>query len=698
MFTTLQSVPSGRSRHISPIFRALTRPWLGLAVLLCGAPLVTAQSLLIDFGANSRQTDFDDLGRFWNNVTEANGGTSDTGVFDDLVSIEGDVTSVGLAMIRRFNGANENGTPNGTFEDTSYPPSATADSLYGNTEIFNTLTDIYPSFKLTGLDPQVIYRFTFYASRMGVGDNRETGYTVSGTNTGFATLDPANNEEAAATALGITPTTQGEITISLAPTENNNNANHFTYLGALLIEEDDTPVSEPIVILQEPADQTVLQTRPVTFSVQIQGSPPYTVQWRRNGEPIPEATQVSYTIPSVSLDLNGAAYSVVVSNATSSATSRNAVLTVTPDTQAPSLVSATIQDTSAFRLIFDEPLDPAQAGLASGYTATTEEGPLTVVEVELLENGQQVRLVLGQPAAGTLTIGFNGVRDLAGNLVPETTKAVIVIPIPDPNTFLFDFGGGGEATNPGEAPNDPINTWNNITSVTEGTVGSGLVTADGEPTEVELVIVSRFGGVNGDGTRDASAPFPAQATRDSFYANTEEFSGLSDLSPIISLTGLDPGMIYDFTFYASRMNVSDNRETRYTVIGANTASADLNAASNVTEVAVVTGITPVVGDFGGEITIEFTPTENNDQPNHFIYLGVMKVTFREPSVTPDDLVMLPPVVQDGKITLSWTGTGTLEWSQTLRENEWTPVTPAPAPPYTEDLAPGGSRFYRVIRR
>ncbi len=688
------SISSGRAREFRYAFLLWTRLVLGLALMAAAVSQVAAQSILIDFGAGNNQTEIDEHGRYWNNLTDGNGGQSDTGELTDLVSVEGEFTAVGLAMIRRFTGANTNGTLN-NFE---YPQSSTADSLYGNTEEWNGLTDIFPSFKLTGLDPQRVYRLTFYASRMGVGDNRETGYTVTGVNTAVAALDAANNEELTAVAPAIVPTAAGEITISLAPTENNNNGNHFTYLGALTIEEDDTPLPEPIVIVREPDDQTVVQARPAAFSVQIQGSPPYTVRWRRNGDLIAGADQLVYAIPSADLDLNGAVYSVVISNPTSSATSRDAVLTVTPDTQAPALVATAMQDATTFLLAFDEVLDAAQAGDPAGYTASTQDGPLAVVEAELFEEGRSVRLTLDQPPSGTLTIGFVGLRDLVGNLVPPDTTAVIEVPAPDPQTFFFDFGGGGDTTIPGVAPDDdPVNVWNNITAVTEGAGASALVTADGAPTDASLVIVSRFGGVNGDGTREASAPFPVKATRDSFYANTAEFSGLSDLTPIFTLTGLDPAMVYDFTFFASRMNAGgDNRETRYTVTGATTGFAELNVAENVSGTATVAGIRPADTEFGGEITIELTPTENNTNGFHFVYLGVMKVTFRDPSVTPIPVVMSTPTIQDGKVILDWTGTGALQRSESLRENEWTPVTPAPTPPYAEDLVPGGSRFYRVV--
>jgi hypothetical protein len=117
-----------------------------------------------------------------------------------------------------------------------FPSSATRDSLFGNTETFSGLSNVFPSFVLTGLDPLLVYDFTFYASRMSVRDGRETGYTVTGANAGFAALDPAGNEHDFATVTGIEPDGAGQIAIDLAPTPNNVNANHFTYLGVMKVE------------------------------------------------------------------------------------------------------------------------------------------------------------------------------------------------------------------------------------------------------------------------------------------------------------------------------------------------------------------------------------------------------------------------------------------------------------------------------
>jgi hypothetical protein len=68
------------------------------------------------------------------------------------------------------------------------------------------------------------------------------------------------------------------------------------------------------------------------FSVTATGTPPFTYQWRKNGNNISGATSQTLVVPNVSL-ADAANYSVVVTNSHGNATSNNAALTVT-DTDA----------------------------------------------------------------------------------------------------------------------------------------------------------------------------------------------------------------------------------------------------------------------------------------------------------------------------------------------------------------------------
>ncbi len=92
-------------------------------------------------------------------------------------------------------------------------------------------------------------------------------------------------------------------------------------------------VSEPPVapaITVQPADASVLSGRSVRFTVAATGTAPLAYQWLRNGVAIDGATAPSHDTPALPFTDDGVVYSVRVSNAAGSATSRSALLRVTP--------------------------------------------------------------------------------------------------------------------------------------------------------------------------------------------------------------------------------------------------------------------------------------------------------------------------------------------------------------------------------
>ncbi len=95
----------------------------------------------------------------------------------------------------------------------------------------------------------------------------------------------------------------------------------------------------------------------------------------------------------------------------------------------------------------------------------------------------------------------------------------------------MDFGSSATPTTTGPSPDDPANAWNNVTDAIGTAVGAqlrNLVTTENVATSVSLVILTRFGGANTNGTL-ASPLFPADATRDSLFGNTETFNGLANV-------------------------------------------------------------------------------------------------------------------------------------------------------------------------
>ncbi|MES2469990.1 MAG: hypothetical protein V4675_22050 [Verrucomicrobiota bacterium] len=665
-------------------FHTLPAALLGLMLAISAAMPVGAQTLLFDFGGTNTTahgaTLDDDPVNYWNNINNTIAMVPG-GQLTGAVTTTNAATAVNLVIVERFNSANEVGTK---VKDNIYPVHATQDTQYGHTGPWGTVTtSLFPSFKLTGLSPSDSIDLNFYASRDLVTDNRETDYTVMGAATTVVSLNPAGNINATVTAENVQPTAAGEITITLGPGVNNNNGNRFTYLGVLRV--DITSVQVPIVFTDEPDDTTVILGRPVTFTAAVNSSPPYTVQWMKDNVDIEGATSFSYTIPAVTQDLDNTKYSVKVSNLQFNGTSRQATLRVNPDNVIPTLVSGSSTGPRQVRLVFSEEMDEATAEDINNYIV--DQGAVFLNSAELLADRKTVVLTPSTSLAASALVQPVNLNDLAGNALASTLGLTITVPQPDGLSFLFDFGGA-DITEQGN--DDPLNAWNNVTggiASGDGNVMPDLYRNNSDPTTVSLTIVSRFNGANNAGTQ-SGGPYPLDATRDSLFGNTALFQGLENVTPVIRLGGLNAAEMHDLVFYASRLDPTENRTTRYTVTGATEDFVELNAANNITQTVAIIGMRP---DVNGDITIALTPGGANNTDNKFTYLGVLKVT---PYASTGPLEMLTPVVSEGKIRLNWIGTGKLEWSTSLT-GIWTPITSAPVPPYSEDIVSGQRKFFRL---
>lgn len=133
----------------------------------------------------------------------------------------------------------------------------------------------------------------------------------------------------------------------------------------LTITYETGPVATKPTITGHPQSMTVVAGNTASFSVIHDGTPPFTYQWRRNGDPIATGTGPTYTIPAASAADEGA-YTVVVQNAAGSATSDPAQLTVVP----PPLVIrlAPVADTALFEVNPDRNYG-VSAALRAGSTA-----------------------------------------------------------------------------------------------------------------------------------------------------------------------------------------------------------------------------------------------------------------------------------------------------------------------------------------
>ncbi len=95
------------------------------------------------------------------------------------------------------------------------------------------------------------------------------------------------------------------------------------------VESEPANLTVPPAIAMHPQSQTVDAGEAVTFSVRALGTEPFSFQWLKDGEPISGAESPSLRLESVN-GIDGARYSVVVTNEVGAATSEAATLSIAP--------------------------------------------------------------------------------------------------------------------------------------------------------------------------------------------------------------------------------------------------------------------------------------------------------------------------------------------------------------------------------
>lgn len=114
------------------------------------------------------------------------------------------------------------------------------------------------------------------------------------------------------------------------------------------------PAVAPAIVTQ-PQSQSVLANNPVTFSVTVSGTPPFSYQWQKNNVSIGGANASTFVIPAVQASDAGS-YTVLVTNAAATVTAGPAILTLSPPgvnlaLNQPSVASS-YQDTVGLASVF----------------------------------------------------------------------------------------------------------------------------------------------------------------------------------------------------------------------------------------------------------------------------------------------------------------------------------------------------------
>jgi hypothetical protein len=171
--------------------------------------------------------------------------------------------------------------------------------------------------------------------------------------------------------------------------------------------------------------------------------------------------------------------------------------------------------------------------------------------------------------------------------------------------------------------------WNNMNGHATGSV-TGLVNDMGVASPYNVAVSDAFSQSNESGVLNPSGTniFPSTATRDAVYGDNSNPTGA------LTFSNLNPAKVYSFEIFASRKDITDNRETLYTVVGASTVSATLNPSSNSANTCIISDIAP---DESGNIVLNVAKGTNNVNASGYYYLNALKLKERNP-VFPDVLL------------------------------------------------------------
>ncbi|MCD8534463.1 MAG: hypothetical protein LR011_06645 [Verrucomicrobia bacterium] len=658
-------------------------------------------SALVDFGSSNRETNVVGGGelQFWNNVTNGVADTND-GSLRDIVTSSGDASGLVIQMVSRFNGVNTAGAS----DSTLYPASATSDSWYANTEDFGVGPDITPIFNVEGLDPEKIYRFSFYGSRMNAGgDNRQTVFTLTGNEMKSVSLNASENVDGLAVAEAVRPASDGTVNIALTPGAENNNSFHFIYLGAMQIDD----ISGQIVYLFDFGGGN-------TTNVDVKESPEFwnnvtgnvgTTNDGRIGQFVTsDGVRTSVGVQMVArfngINRNGTTESTLFpAAATGDSLFGNTEIFSGLENVFPAFNLTGLDPGFSYDLTFFGSRS-ATDNRQTRYTVTGANSAQVDLNVSSNIDNTVKATGIAPDAQGNILIQINpGPENNNGNHFTYLGLMRIDWRRPFVPRILIDAGGTNFQTGPGES----ADIWNNFlvgVAQTDDGVLNNLLSVNGATTGLGIRMISRFNGVNEAGTQGSSL-YPASATRDSLFGNVEEWSGLTDVLPQFAITGLDTGKKYDLTFFASRMSAGgDMRQTKYSLNGAESLEVLLDASENIENTVSASNLSP---NQDGEIIISMTPGPDNNNRFHFIYLGALQIDWVGANTQdPENVTLSSPEVTDGQLSFQLLGragqtysilgsTGLNQWMEIIKVTLQNDLEKVSVP------ATGDVLFIRVVR-
>lgn len=164
---------------------------------------------------------------------------------------------------------------------------------------------------------------------------------------------------------------------------------------------------------------------------------PIFYQWRSNAVDVVGQTNATYT-DLITHTNDGATYSVRVYNAISTNLSGNCVVTVSSDTNKPTIFGAYSYDGLTVGVDFLKAMNPATTTNIANYNVTGA----SITSATLASDAQSVFLTLSAPLSGQFVVTVNNVQDVSQNVIlagSKATNAVLNLTLADVNSITPGF-------------------------------------------------------------------------------------------------------------------------------------------------------------------------------------------------------------------------------------------------------------------
>jgi hypothetical protein len=178
-----------------------------------------------------------------------------------------------------------------------------------------------------------------------------------------------------------------------------------------------TPIVPVSIVTNLPATAVWRAGAANSLAIAAIGNPIF-YQWRSNGVDVLNQTNATYTDP-ITHTNDAATYSVRVYNAISTNFSSNCIVSVSTDTNPPTIFGAFSYDGLTVGVDYLKAMNPATTTNAANYSVTGA----SVTSATLSADAQSVFLTLGSAITGQFVVTVNHVQDVSQNVIAANSQA-----------------------------------------------------------------------------------------------------------------------------------------------------------------------------------------------------------------------------------------------------------------------------------